>query len=95
MPSIANKTVAKNNGIWQMGAIQGRDEMSGMGTVVTIVLLPANGLAPMITQDMVQPKPTSMNAVAMAENGTNTRRVRIIPNGINGKARPIIQARTE
>lgn len=78
-----------------MGAIHGRDEMSGRGTAVTSALSPANRLAPVTTKDMVHPNPTNMNAVAMAENGTSRRSVRIMPSGTSGKARPRIQARTE
>lgn len=92
---MANSTVAKNSGMWPTGAIHGRDEMSGRGAAAASALSPANRLAPVTTQDMVQPRPMSMNAVAMAENGTSRRSERIMPSGTSGKARPRIQARTE
>lgn len=94
MPSMAKSTVAKNSGMLPTGAIQGRDPISGNGTAVAIDASPANRLAPVTTQDMVQPRPTNMKAVAIAENGTKSRSDRMIPNGTNGMARARIQART-
>lgn len=93
IPSMANRTVAKNSGMWPTDAIHGRDPISGRGTDVDVPS-PANGLAPVTTHDMVQPNPTSMNAVAMAEKGTKRRSVRMMPSGTRGMARPRIQART-
>lgn len=94
MPSMANRTVAKNRGMWPTGAIHGREVISGSGMAVASDPLPANRLAPVTTHDIVHPKPISINAVAMAENGTNSRSVRIMPSGTSGTARPMIQART-
>lgn len=93
MPSMANNTVAKNSGMWSMDAIHGRDPMAGKGTAG--VLPSAKGLAPITTHAMVQPKPTRMNVVAAAENGTSSRSERIMPSGKNGNAKPIIQVRME
>lgn len=95
MPSMANKTVAKNSGMWPTGAIHGRDPISGSGSAVAQAPSPANRLTPVTTHDMVHPSPTSMKAVAMAENGTNSRSVRMIPSGTSGMASPRIHARTE
>lgn len=95
MPSMANMTVVKNSGMCVIGAIHGRDVMSGNGTAVATISLLANRLAPVTTQDMVNPKPTRMNVVAMAENGTKSRSERMIPSGRSGKARPRIHVRIE
>lgn len=93
MPSMANRTVAKNSGMWPTGAIHGRDPMSGNG--IAAVPSSMKGLAPTTTHAMVQPNPTSMNEVAAAENGTSSRSERMMPSGSNGNARPNIQARME
>lgn len=92
---MAKTPVAKNSGICAMGAIQGRDPTSGNGTDAAIVSLSTNGLIPVTTQVKVHPKPTSMNVVAIADNGTNTLSVRITPSGRSGRARPKIQVRME
>lgn len=94
MPSMAKRTVAKNSGMWPTGAIHGRDPMSGNGVAAARVSWPVNKLAPVITHDIVHPKPTSMKAVAMAENGTRRRSVRTMPSGTSGNASARIQART-
>lgn len=78
-----------------MGAIQGRDPISGNTTAAAKVSLYANGLIPLTTHIMVHPKPTRMNAVAIADSGTNTLSVRITPSGRSGRARPKIQVRME
>jgi hypothetical protein len=44
---------------------------------------------------MVHPKPTSINVVPRADNGTNTLSVRMIPSGMSGMARDKIQTRME
>lgn len=90
---MAKRTVAKNRGMCPMGAIHGRDPIAGNGTPATVVSLLAKGLSPVITDIMVQPKPTSMNVVATAENGTNSLSVRMMPSGRSGKARLRIQSR--
>lgn len=91
MPSMANRTVVKNSGIFVIGAIHGTDPMSGSG----INSLPDSGLTPITTHIIVHPKPTSINVVAMAVNGTISRSERIQPSGRSGNARPKIQARSE
>lgn len=92
---MAKTPVAKNSGILAMGAIQGRDPTSGKVMDAAKVSLSANGLSPVITQYMVHANPTSMNVVAIADNGTNTLSVRMTPSGRSGRARPRIQVRME
>lgn len=74
---------------------QGRDAISGSGTAASTASLLENGLTPITTQAMEQPKPTSMNVVATAEKGTNTLSERTMPRGRIGKARLKIQVRIE
>lgn len=95
IPSMANTTVAKNNGMRATGAIQGRDSISGNGIDAAIVALSANGLTPVTTHVIVHPKPTSMKVVPRADSGTNTLSVRIIPSGMSGMTRAKIQIRME
>lgn len=92
---MANITVLKNSGMCVIGAIHGRDPISGRGTAAAAISLVANRLPPVTTHDMVHPKPTSMNVVATAENGTNNRSERMMPSGRSGMARPRIHVRIE
>lgn len=73
------------------GAIHGRDQISGSGTDSWA----ENGVEPTTTHIIVHPKPTSINVVAMAENGTISRSERMQPSGRSGSARPKIHARSE
>lgn len=107
MPSMANNTVAKNSGMCPRGAINGREEMLGNGDgpvamwcaaisdVVASAFPVEKRLAPVMTNDIVQPRPTSINPVATAEKGTSNLRVRIIPKGTSGMASPRIHVRME
>lgn len=88
---MAKRTVAKNRGMCPKGAIHGRDPIAGNGTTAVAFSLLENGLSPVTTDSMVQLRPTSMNVVATAENGTNSRSVRMMPSGRSGKARLRIQ----
>lgn len=95
IPSMAKTTVVKNRGMCDTGAIHGSDPMSDNGTVAALASGVANGLTPIITHIMVHPRPTSIQVVAMAEKGTKSRSVRMIPSGKSGNARQRIQIRMD